>query len=877
MTASPVTASAGWLFGKIADGRDRARARVLYFFQGTFVAVVLAMVIPLATQFQSPLREQILLLAAANLVFTVAMFVATRSGRVTPVCWLQVMAMWITPFYHMYVEGGLYSNAFIGWPMAIVLANLLLGRAGATVFAALSIAGGLFLTIMWQRALIPPAVVQPPLEQFTLTTVMILVLAAIQWFGSRQFENLELRTKGLQTRIDLLAENSIGEWKWDIHSGKVEWSRNMGVVLGRPESTLAGSINQLRALIFPDDQRLFAEAVQKAQQPAAPGFYVEHRIVDGSGNTGWVENRGRVFFDETGIATVAGGIITRIDERKHIEAEFGRQSERLRLIFQISPIFILVLDTQGKILFINQVENDYSRESIVGKANMLDFLPPESHAIARAAMRKALADDSPVIYDLRGYGNVGKIEWYANRMVRFTEDGETRLLLMSSNITARKEAESRLERLATRDSLTGLTNRHGIMELVDRLIATGARFYLLFIDLDHFKTINDTLGHAIGDQLLIHIAGEIREILGQQDYFARLGGDEFLAVVREEDFETDAAFRARVEKTAVKIISTTSLPHTIGTAELFVSASIGLAFFPDDARTTGELIKFADLAMYEAKQRGRAGYAFFHNALSKKIDERMRIDRLLRGAIDRNELSLHFQPLVDTADGKVRTAEALLRWNPKGQDPISPAVFIPIAEDTGLIRAVGDWVLREACRSIAEWKKSYGKSPRLSINVSARQLERESFAADLQNLLQQFQLQNSDIELELTETSLLSTIHATLPQLMQLAENGIRLVIDDFGTGYSSLSYLKKLPVRALKIDRSFIADIDKDRNDEAIIRAVMAMASGLSLEVVAEGVERRDQLDFLSGLGCHTIQGYLYSVPLSAGEFWQNWAGKIG
>lgn len=841
-----------------------------------FACAIIGIVLPLALEQGGPARYKFLGLGAASLGATALLFLATRNGYVTLVCWLQIIIMWLAPFYHMSLAGGLYSDAFIGWPIAIVLATLLLGRVGSLVTAALSIMGGLTLTLFWINGSISAPIIQPPWNHFSLITMCIIVLVAIVWLGGKESERLQLRSNSLQTRIDLLAENFIGEWKWYLHTGRIEWSKNMPDVVGRPAANLAGSIKQLRSLIYPDDQKKFNTAIENAQRSGRHSFCVEHRILDAAEKICWVENRGRIFFDATGIAEIAGGIITRIDERKRIESEFKRQSEQMQLIFQNSPVFIQVLDVNGIMLFINKVEDDYTRDEIIGKANTLDFLPAESHAIQREAMRKALASSQPVIYDLKGYGKVGKIEWYANRMVRFTEDGQTRLLLMSSNITARKEAEARLERLATRDSLTGLSNRHGIMELVNRVTRTETRFFLLFIDLDHFKTINDTLGHAVGDQLLVHIAREIQDTLEIQDHLARLGGDEFLAVVPASDVESDAAFHMRAEQIAARIIAKTSLPHTIATSELFVSASIGLSLFPKDARTTEELIKFADLAMYEAKQRGRAGYAFFENRLSQNIDERMRIDRLLRGAIERDELALHFQPLVDTVDGKVRTAEVLLRWNAKDQGLISPAVFIPIAEDTGLIRPVGDWVLRESCQVIANWKKEFGKAPRLSVNVSARQLERESFATDMQKLLREHGLQTSDIELELTETSLLSSISTTLPQLMQLADSGIRLVIDDFGTGYSSLSYLKKLPVRALKIDRSFIADIEKDKNDEAIIRAVMAMAAGLSLTVVAEGVERQDQLDFLTGLGCDSIQGYIYGKPVSGSEFWRSWESRL-
>ncbi|MFZ5628889.1 MAG: diguanylate cyclase domain-containing protein [Spirochaetota bacterium] len=587
------------------------RARILLFFQVTFATVIVGLVLPMSMEFPSPQREQMFVLTGANLAFVIGLFLLMRSGRIMLVCWLQVLAMWVTPLIHMLVEGGLYSTAFIGWLMDIVLAGLLIGRVGGTILAGLSVAASLVLTIMWQHGLIAPPVVQPPLKMFALSAVMLLVLAALQWFGSKQSEQLEKRSKGLQARLDLLAEDYIGEWKWQLETGIIEWSKNMPAIVGRPNQRLEGNLRQLQAMVFPDDWKPFEQALKNAQKSPSKSYYVEHRVVDANGGIYWVENRGRVFFNENNVAVTVGGIITRIDERKYIESALDRRGKRLRLVFENSPVFILVLDVDGLILSINHVEEGYSREQIIGKARILDYLPSQSHALARDAMHRALASKEPVVYDLQGYGANGKIEWYANRLVQFREDGKVRLLLMASNITARKEAEERLERLATRDSLTGLANRHRILEMVDRLTSGDNRFFLLFIDLDHFKTINDTLGHTVGDQLLVHIAQEIQQMLGAQDHLARLGGDEFLALLVAEDLETDPAFRLRAEHTAARIITETALPHTIGTSELFVSASIGLSHFPRDAGTTGELIKFADLAMYEAKQRGRAGYAFF--------------------------------------------------------------------------------------------------------------------------------------------------------------------------------------------------------------------------------------------------------------------------
>ncbi len=729
------------IFPQRFTAKQATRARLLFLFQLLFLISVFLFILPLAFSAEHSVRMGFLILAGACLLCILVLFLLTRAGYLSTASWLQVGTVWFAPLFHMLTSGGLYSDAFIGWPMAIVLAGLLLGRGGSLFVASLSLAGGVLITVLWQQGKIGPAIGRQPIEQLALTSVIISLLALMQWLGSKRSEN----------------------------------------------------------------------ALEK-------------------------------------------------------------QTERMRLIFKTAPVFISIIDTDGKFQFINQVEDSYSRENIIGKATIYDFLPAESQAASREYVSQALRSDTPVVYDLQGFGNDGSMEWYANRLTRFNEDGQTRLLLISSNITARKAAEARLVQLAHEDPLTGLANRHAIMQLVSKSIAREIPFALLFIDLDHFKTINDTLGHDIGDLLLVHIATELKETLGEDNVLARLGGDEFLGLILAERGETEVALRGRVERVASRMIAQAATPHVIQNSELFLSASLGISLYPQDGGATSELIKFADLAMYHAKSRGRADFAFYEKRFSEVLDERVRIDRMLRSAVERNELALHYQPLVDVKDGKIRAAEALLRWKPGDSQAVSPTVFIPIAEDTGLIHSISEWVIESVCANLRDWKNQYGMAPRVAINISARQLERVHFADRTLATLKRYGLATSDIELELTETSLLSTTAATMPEMVQLAEAGVKLVIDDFGTGYSSLSYLKKLPVQSLKIDRSFVADIGKDTNDEAIIRAVLAMASSLGLTVVAEGVEFQAQLDFMTHLGCDTIQGFFYSEALPPAEFIKRW-----
>ena len=445
--------------------------------------------------------------------------------------------------------------------------------------------------------------------------------------------------------------------------------------------------------------------------------------------------------------------------------------------------------------------------------------------------------------------------------------------LLEGEIAERRQAESKLNYLAYHDPLTGLANRRYFIERLEKSLIDAARrnhrVAVLFIDLDQFKQVNDSLGHVIGDELLVAVATGLSEHVRLIDMIARLGGDEFICVMEAVRTDDEVATLAR------EVIAAFDSPFRIGGHDLYLSASIGISVFPTDGDSVGDLLRNADTAMYRAKAMGRGNYHFYTPEMTREAQERIRIESLLRRALDNNELSVHLQPQVDGRDGHLVGAEALLRWNSPELGEVPPMRFIPLAEDSGMIIPLGDWVLREACRQVMAWEEGGFVLPQVSVNLSVKQLERPEFIDNLQAILGETGLAPSRLKLEITE-SVVMTVDNAFVLLDRLRRLGIGLALDDFGTGYSSLSYLKMLPVQQLKIDRSFVVGIGRNSEDEAIIHSVMALANSLEFDVVAEGVETEEQARFLTGAGCHQLQGYLHGRAVPAGEFRSRWSNLL-
>lgn len=454
---------------------------------------------------------------------------------------------------------------------------------------------------------------------------------------------------------------------------------------------------------------------------------------------------------------------------------------------------------------------------------------------------------------------------------------------IASALGSRRQAEDRIRHLAYFDDITGLPNRVFYKECLDRALGLANRnkrnLALLYLDLDNFKRINDTLGHSLGDLLLREVSKRLLLTVRTTDTIihghhnggsdtmnlARLGGDEFSILLWEITRATDAGLVAR------RVLDTLEQPLDLAGHEVTVTASIGIAVYPEDGRDAETLLKSADMAMYFAKREGRNAFQFYTKAMGAAALQRLTLENHLRRALERDELSLHYQPQMDMKSGKISGAEALLRWNSTVLGTIPPAEFIPVAEETGLILVIGEWVLRTACTQAKAWRDSGVSLPRVAVNVSVHQFTQSDFVDQVQRILNDTGLEPKALEIEITESLLMKEGDAALTTLHALKALGIQLAIDDFGTGYSSLAYLKRFPVDRLKIDRAFISAVNVDSQDLAIASTIIALAESLNLDVTAEGVETEGQLNFLGSQNCDEAQGYLLSHPLpaqKAGDF---------
>jgi len=427
-------------------------------------------------------------------------------------------------------------------------------------------------------------------------------------------------------------------------------------------------------------------------------------------------------------------------------------------------------------------------------------------------------------------------------------------------------ARERARHLATHDQLTGLANRSLFHDRLSQAASAARRarqkLAVIFMDLDGFKTINDTLGHAVGDGLLRGIARRLGSCLRETDTAARLGGDEFAVLLTNLSNELDAATVAR------KILHVLAQPIQFRRQSTSIRCSIGIATFPRDATDPEELVKKSDTAMYHAKERGGSRFEFYTEDMNAAIQRRVALEERLRTALDERQLLLHYQPQFDLTRGRIIGAEALLRWQHPELGLVSPSHFLPIAEETGLIVSIGDWVLRTACEQNAEWNRLGHRGLRVSVNVSSQQFLEVGFADVVRNALEESGLPPVSLELEITESSLLRDVEVTVNTLRSLKDLGVRLAIDDFGTGYSALAYLKRLPIDVLKIDQSFIRALTTDPADATITEAIVQLAGGLNLTTIAEGVETLEQLLLLGSYGCSRMQGFLFGKPVPAETF---------
>ncbi len=554
--------------------------------------------------------------------------------------------------------------------------------------------------------------------------------------------------------------------------------------------------------------------------------------------------------------------------------------ERLQLVasvFDSTAEGITITDPHGVILTVNPAFTTitgYRAEEVVGgKPSLLKSGRHDAAFYQR--MWQAVYQEGRwrgEIWNRRKNGEVYP-ELLSISAVKDRDNDVTHYVGVFLDITELKGFEKQILFLAHHDPLTELPNRvlfnDRLNQSIHRAGRDSARLAVLFIDLDHFKDVNDTLGHPVGDQLLQRVAQQFRRVVRAGDTLARLGGDEFTLLVENVNDNLDGVMVAR------KLLDVFARPFLLAEHEIHLSASIGISLYPLDGREAHELIKNADAAMYRAKAKGRNRYACYAPEMTEYAVERLRLEAALRRSIENGELRVYFQPQVDLASGALIGAEALVRWQHPELGMIAPVRFIPLAEETGFIIALGEWVLRETCMKLQTWTAEGHAPPRVAINLSIKQLERGDLLALTERLLAETGVSPDRLEMEITESFIVKAEEA-LGFLTGLRALGVHLSVDDFGTGYSSLMYLKRLPIQTLKIDRAFVMDIGRDVNNEAIVRTIIALAGNLGLAVVAEGVETAAQADFLLREGCRVGQGYYYSPPLPEPEFVARWLARF-
>ena len=526
-----------------------------------------------------------------------------------------------------------------------------------------------------------------------------------------------------------------------------------------------------------------------------------------------------------------------------------------------------------RIIFVNDAferSSGYARAEVMGRS-LLFQQGPATDAGELARIAATMARAQPARAELLNYDKAGKAYWVEAELVPFTDaDGrQTHWVAVEREIDERKKSEADIHRLAFYDVLTGLPNRRLLMDRIGHLLAAAPRDQsisaLMFIDLDHFKHINDARGHATGDALL-RLAGErLAQLMRKADTVARIGGDEFVVLLAHLANDLDSAARAAAQ-VAEKIRAAIARDFEIGAQSYHCSASIGVTLLPKMEQQAHDLLREADIAMYRAKAEGRNGIAFFEAAMQAGVERRLTLERALARALDDGALCMHVQPQLDR-HGRVTGAELLMRWPQADGSHIAPGVFIPIAEESGLIVRLGHWALREACRA-ARVLAQAGQPVALSVNVSPAQFRQPDFASRVQAALAEHGTPAGALILELTEGLLIDQRDASLARMRALAELGIRFSIDDFGTGYSSLAYLTSMPLYELKIDKRFIDDTPHDARGTAIVQAILALARHLGLRVGAEGVETQEQADFLIAHDCDGLQGYLYARPMPLPDF---------
>jgi len=674
--------------------------------------------------------------------------------------------------------------------------------------------------------------------------------------------NADIR-KVLSFLSDAQRLSRTGSWNLKLQNNQLEWSQGLYRIVEMEPTDQAPQIHQYSEMVHVDDRD---KADLTLARTLAQNHYDDfYRLQFADGRIKFVHEHREVVFNPDGKAIAVQGVLQDVTEQKNSENELRLYAN----VFRNSGESILICDARKRIISINaalQRTTGYALDDLKGRRISV-LASQETPAENIEDMNERLASEGfwqGELYLQKNNGNSYPI-WISISVIYNDNDEVTNYIASFTDISERKETEKRIQFLAHHDALTGLVNRFSFEDIVSQAILNARReesqLALLFIDMDRFKVINDTLGHQAGDEMLAEVAQRLKASVRASDIVGRLGGDEFVVCLTGLKKDLDAL------PSVHQILHRLNQPFVLKGTEAHSSPSIGIAVYPANGEDFETLMINADSAMYHAKEQGRNNHQFFSEALNSVANRRLELENALRAAIRDESFKLVYQPQIDTATFKVAGVEALLRWQHAVMGPISPDQFIPIAEETRLIVPLGEWVLQESCRQHYEWKQTSADYPVIAINISAQQLRSASLVPTIASLMKQYHIQPGELEIEVTESTMMENPDESIKRLRQLRELGIELAIDDFGTGYSSLAYLKMLPIHSLKLDRTFVNDLSEDSDDTKICSATLALAHNLGLSVVAEGVETEAQERFLVEHECEKLQGYRYSKPLEAGD----------
>ncbi len=653
--------------------------------------------------------------------------------------------------------------------------------------------------------------------------------------------------------------------------GEIVFANQAAVTMfgaSRAEDIVGRSLSDL---VHPDQQRTVDMMQAGKNDETAEERYLEEKLHRFDGGSIDIEVAGSPIVYEGRPAIQL--VIRDITERRRAE-------EELRLaatVFQTTAEAIMVCDAGNRIKAINPAFTritGYPLEGVLGKSPSILSSGRHDKEFYREMWNRLTLKGQweGEVWNRRKSGEVFP-EWLSITAIKDRWGNVVEYVAVASDITKRKQNEEHIRRQANYDALTDLPNRALFSDRLSRSIIAGRResgmVALLFVDLDRFKTVNDTLGHARGDMLLEKVARRLLDCVREADTVARLGGDEFTIILRNINRSADAA------GVAEEVIESLGRPFQLDGNEAFIGGSVGITIYPDDASDPETMLRNADMAMYKAKEAGRNVYRFFTPEMDKQALARMTLEHDLRYAVERGEFMLVYQPIVTAGDGDLAGVEALLRWNHPSRGVVAPAEFIQVAEDMGVIMQLGEWVLREACRQTKDWRNAGAPDFWISINLSSAQIKRGLTADRIASVLEEADLPPEFINFEITEHMIIGDSWESVAWLDAVNAMGFKLAIDDFGTGYSSISYLRRLPVDMLKIDGSFVATVPENHENAALIKAIIALARALGIQVVGEGVETEEQQAFLTEHGCDFIQGYHPGRPMLAGEF-EAYLGKL-